>query len=293
MGPVRCGAEAAKVGEEARSDVALAIAAAVFGRLLLGSLSGGSGVVGVILDAAVVLLLTAVVPVLLARTRGDGARALGLGHGGTMSGGVAAGLLLAVPVAASGMLAMASVSAGPAGMLLGRLSGSALQLVPVLALSLGAFVLYVFIALRGPAAFPRSPVWSLTRLLRTFGMAATGLALVTGLLRVPLGASLTRTLGNAAALAVLVLVADRMIPTGRAVPRLAVIVPAALALYLHVTAFGLLAGLQAGALAAGLVTVMATIALAGRGTSTLVPLVLAVHIWPTCLSPLALARGLC
>jgi hypothetical protein len=277
------------MGDEARSDIALAIAAAVFGRLLLGSLRGGSGVTGVVLDAGVVLLLTAAVPLLLARTRGDGPRAFGLGG----PGGVGPGLVLAVPVAAAGMIAMATVRAGAPGMLLGRLSGSALQLVPVLSLSLGAFALYVFIALRGADAFPRSPLWTLTRLLRTFGIAAAGIALVSGLLRVPLGASLPRTLSNAGALVVLVLLADRLIPSGRSVPRLAVIAPAALALYLHVTAFGLLAGLQAGALAAGVVSVIATVALAGRGTSVLVPMVLAVHIWPTCLSPLALVRGLC
>jgi hypothetical protein len=277
------------MGDEARSDIALTIAAAVFGRLLLGSLRGGSGVAGVVMDAGVVLLLTAAVPLLLARTRGDGVRAFGLGA----ADGFGPGLVLAVPAVAAGALAMASVGAGASGMLLGRLSGSPLQLVPVLALSLGAFALYVFVALRGADAFPRSPLWTLRRLLRTFGMAAAGIALIAGLLRVPLGASLPRTLGNAAALVALVLIADRMVPAGRSVPRLAVIVPAALALHLHVTTFGLIAGLQAGALAAGVASVIATVALAGRGTLVLVPLVVAVHVWPTCLSPLALVRGLC
>jgi hypothetical protein len=281
------------VGDEARSDIALAIAAAVFGRLLLGSLRGGSGIVGVALDAGVVLLLTALVPVLLARTRGDGARAFGLGRSDAAAARPGQAVLLALPVAGAGMLTMGDVGAGSAGLLLGRLSGSVLQFLPVLSLTTGAFALFVFVALRGTHAFPRSPLWSLTRLLRTFGMAAAGVALIAGLLRVPLGASLTRTLVNATALAVLVLVADRMLPAGRSVPRLAVIVPAGLALYLHVTTFGLLAGLQAGALAAGVVTVMATVALAGRGTLVLVPLVLAAHVWPTCLSPLALTRGLC
>jgi hypothetical protein len=279
------------MGDEARSDLALASAAAVFGRLLLGPLRGGSGLVGVVTDAAVVLALTVVVPLLLARTRGDGERAFGFGRSGT--DGASRGAVLALPVAAAGMLAMATAGAGTAGMLLGRLSGSLLQIVPVLALSIGSFAFFVFLALRGEAAFPRSPLWSLTRLLRTFGMAAAGIALIAGLLRVPLGASLPRTLGNAAALAVLVLIADRMVPAGRAVPRLAVIVPAVLALYLHITTFGLVAGLQAGALAAGVVTVVATVALAGRGTLVLVPLLLAVHVWPTCLSPLPFVRGLC
>lgn len=285
------------MGDEARSDIALAIAAVVFGRLLLGSLRGGSGTLGVLVDAVVVVLLTAAVPLLLARTRGDGLAAFALDHaaGSTsrMPAQLASGLVLAVPVAIAGTVAMRTAGADATAAVLGRLSGSPLQLVPVLALSLGAFTLLAFIAVRGGDAFPRSPLWSLTRLLRTFGIGAAAIALVAGLLRVPLGASPLRSLVNASALAVLVLATDRMLPAGRAVPRLAVIVPVVLALYLHVTTFGLLAGLQAGALAAGVATVIATVALSGRGTILLVPLVLAVHVWPTCLSPLALTRGLC
>lgn len=285
------------MGDEARSDIALAIAAVVFGRLLLGSLRGGSGTLGVLVDAGVVLLLTAAVPLLLARTRGDGLAAFALGgtirSHSTLPAQLTSGLVLAVPVAIAGTVAMRTAGAGAADAVLGRLSGSLLQLVPVLALSLGAFTLLVFIAVRGGDAFPRSPLWSLTRLLRTFGIGAAAVALVAGLLRVPLGASPLRTLVNASALAVLVLVTDRMLPAGRAVPRLAVIVPVVLALYLQVTTFGLLAGLHAGALAAGIATIIATVALSGRGTIMLAPLVLAVHVWPTCLSPLALTRGLC
>jgi hypothetical protein len=285
------------MGDEARSDIALAIAAAVLGRLLLGSLLGGSGTIGVLLDAGVILALTAAVPLLLARTRGDGPDAFALGARTRTTVGareqLTTGALLAVPVVLAGAVAMLTAGAVPTAAMLGRLSGSALQLAPVLALSIGTFVLTVFIALRGVDAFARSPLWSLTRLLRTFGMGAAAVALVAGLLRVPLGASPTRTLLNAGALAVLVLTADRLLPVGRAVPRLAVIVPTVLALYLHVTTFGLLAGLQSGALAAGVATVIAAVALSGRGTLTLVPLVLAIHVWPTCLSPLALTRGLC
>jgi len=284
------------VGDEARSDVALTIAMLVFGPLLLGGLRGGSGTLGVLLDIAVVLTLTALVPLLLARSRaGRGAsgaitRALALDGA---PAGVTSGLALAVPVGIAGSVAMLTAGATPAAALLGRLSGAPLQYVQVAALTAGSSVLVVFLVLRGAEAFPRSPEWSLRRLVRTLGMGAAALSLVAGLLRVPLGASVTRVLVNAAALAVLVLIADRTLVRRTAVPRLALLLPAGLALYLHLSTFGLSVGLQAGALAAGTTVVVGAVALSARGAWAALPLMLAVHVWPTCLSPLALARGLC
>jgi hypothetical protein len=284
------------VGDEARSDVALTIAMLVFGPLLLGGLRGGSGTLGVLLDITVVLALTALVPLLLARSRA------GSGGGGQVMrtlaldgppAGVTSGLAFVVPVAAAGFIAMLTAGATLSAALLGRLSGDPLQYVQVLALTAGSTVLVVFLVLRGAAAFPRSPEWSLRRLVRTIGMGAAALALVAGLLRVPIGASATRVVVNAAALVVLVLIADRTLIARETVPRLALLLPAGLALYLHITTFGLSVGLQAGALAAGTTVVIGAAALGARGAWAALPLVLAVHVWPTCLSPLALARGLC
>jgi len=289
------------VGDEARSDVALTIAMLVFGPLLLGSLRGGSGTPAVLLDLTVVLVLTALVPLLLARSRagrgtrrGDGigavARALGLDG---PPAGLVLGLPLAVPVAAAGTVAMLTAGSAPAAALLGRLSGDPLQVAQVAALTFGSSVLVVFLVLRGAEAFPRSPEWSLHRLVRTLGMGAAALALVAGLLRVPLGANPVRVISNAAALAVLVLLADRTLVSARVVPRLALLLPVGLALYLHLTSFGLSVGLQAGALAAGVTVVVGAVALSARGAWPVLPLMLAAHLWPTCLSPLTLARGLC
>jgi len=285
------------MGDEARSDVALTLATLVFGPLLLGGLRGGSGIVGVLLDVAVVLALTALVPVLLVRSRagagaGAGAvtRALALD---TPPRELTAGLPLAIPVAAAGTVAMLTAGSAPAAALLGRLSGAPLQSVQVVGLSLGTFVLVVFLARRGAEAFPRSPEWTLRRLLRTLGMGAAALALVGGLLRVPLGADPTRAVVNAAALAAVVLAADRLVGPRQVAPRLALMLPAGIALYLHITTFGFSVGLQAGALAAGMLVVMGTLALGGRGAWPVLPLAFAVHLWPTCLTPLALVRGLC
>lgn len=286
------------MGDEARSDVALTVAMLVFGPLLLGSLRGGSGLTGVLLDVAVVLALTTLVPVLLARSRAGrtgAAATLGfrVARASSRSAEVAAGLPATVPVALAGGIAMLTAGASTGGALLGRLSGAPMQVVQITALAVGGLVLPVFLARRGAEAFPRSPEWSLRRLTRTLGVGATALALVAGLVRVPSGANPVRVVVNAAALAILLLIVDRMLIDQRAVPRLALLLPAGLALYLHVSAFGLGVGLQAGALAAGTTVVMGVVALSARGSWPLVPLTLALHIWPTCLSPLALARGLC
>jgi hypothetical protein len=283
------------MGDEARSDVALAIAALVFGPLLLGGLRGGTGVVGVLTDLAVVLALTALVPLLLirSRTRSGGRSVLGVLALDGPPGGLAAGLPLAVPAAIAGTVAMLTAGTTPGAALLGRLSGAPLQVLQVAALTVGSAVLVVFLVVRGAEAFPRSPEWALRRLLRTVGMGAAGLALVAGLVRVPLGANPIRIIVNALALAAIVLIADRMIGPRRAVPRIALLLPAGLALYLHLTAFGLSVGLQAGALAAGATVVIGAVALGPRGTWPVIPLLVALHLWPTCLSPLALVRGLC
>ena len=285
------------MGDEARSDVALALATVVFGPLLLGGLRGGSGTVGVLLDVAVVLTLTAVVPLLLVRSRGAsgaGPRSVtaALGLTGPPQA-AAAGLPLALPVAAAGAVAMVTAGATPVAALLGRLSGDALQVVQVAGLTLGTTVLVTFLVRRGAAAFPRSPEWTLRRLVRTVGMAAAAVALVAGLLRVPLGADPLRVLVNALALAAVVLAADRMVGGRRTAPRLALLLPAGVMLYLHVTTFGFSVGLQAGALGAGMLVVVGALTLSERGAWPAVPLVLATALWPTCLSPLALVRGLC
>jgi len=284
------------VGDEARSDVALTIAALVFGPLLLGGLRGGSGTLAVLLDLTVVLILTALVPLLLARSRagrsGSGAlpRTFALD---TPPAGVVTGLALAVPVAIAGSVAMLTAGATPSAALLGRLSGAPLQVLQVAAFTVGSMVLVVFLIRRGTEAFPRSPEWSVRRLLRTLGMGAAGVALISGLLRVPTGASLTRAVVNAVALAVLVVLADRAVVSEGSAPRLAFMLPAGLALYLHLSTFGLAVGLQAGALAAGVTVVVGAAALGTHGTWAALPLLVAVHLWPTCLSPLALVRGLC
>jgi hypothetical protein len=291
------------MGDTARSDLALTIAALLIGPALLAPLGSGGGVAGAVGTAVVLLTVTAVVPILLGRSRGDLPEALAL-RGGPRSGwpGAAAagpwavalgrGLPLAVPAALAGAFAMRSAGATTSAAALGRLSGSLLPALPVLAAGTGTAVLITFLAVRARAAAVRSPDWSLHRLVRTVGTGAAVVALVTGLIRAPSGASAARTAVHAAALLVTVLLADRLVGAGR-VPRLAVLLPAVVVAWSHLSAAGLVAGLHAAALGAGTATVMATVALGPHGIRAVVPLALAVHLWPTCLSPLARVGGLC
>ena len=112
------------MGDEARSDVALAVATLVFGPLLLGGLRGGSGSLAVVVDLAVVLTLTAVVPLLLVRARAGSPGGRTLPEALALDGppqGAAAGLALALPVALAGAFAMIGANAAPGAALLGRL----------------------------------------------------------------------------------------------------------------------------------------------------------------------------
>ena len=285
------------MGDEARSDLALAIAATLIGPALLAQLGPITvgGTLGAVLVAASLLAVSALVPVLLGRARGDLTAAVALGptrEGPDGAGAVAAGLPLAVPAAAAGAVAMLTAGATPADAALGRLSGAVAQVLVVAGAAVGAAVLVTFLAVRTRAASVRSPVWPLRRLLRTVGAATVAVALVTGLLRVPFGASGTRVTANVVALLATVLLADRLVGAGGA-PRIAVLLPVAVVAWTHLSANGFVAGLTEAALAAGTTTVMATIALGPRGLRPLLPLAVAIHLWPTCASPLAQVGGLC
>ena len=88
------------------------------------------------------------------------------------------------------------------------------------------------------------------------------------------------------------LVADRVVTTRRTTPRAAVLTPVVVLVVVHVFAFGglfrgdLLSGLYAGALAAGTATVTAVLLETRESAWAVVPVYLALHWWPSCLSPL-------
>ncbi|MEX2505096.1 MAG: hypothetical protein WD378_09605 [Egicoccus sp.] len=289
--------------EDARSDVILAGATTLFGGIVIGLLSAlplypRGGVAGVALDLVWIFVLTGLVPWLLARYRDERLNAFGLDGPRAWR----TGLILVVPIAALGVLRQ-FVSAGLTDTaLLGRVGGAgftgvgnataiALGLLAFVVTSLGALLLTSFLVVRGRDAF-RSPDVLLTELLRTFGVGACGVALVLGLLRSIGPAQLLPTLLQVVGLGALVLVADRVVTTRRMAPRAAILTPVVVLGAAHVFAFGglfrgdLLSGLYAGALAAGTATVTAVLLESREKAWAIVPMYLALHWWPSCLSPL-------
>jgi len=173
---------------------------------------------------------------------------------------------------------------------------TALRLV---VLSVATLVLTGFLSVRSRDGFPRSPDTSLVELVRTFGLGAVGVALVTGLIRAVTGGSGSIMVLNVLALVAVLLVVDRLVPAGITVPRTTIVAPLLIIVILQtfsaggIFGGGLLLGLHRGALAAGVVIAVAATAATRRGAVLAVPLIIAVHWWPTCLSPLPSAGGMC
>ena len=306
--------------DDAKSDVILAAAVAVIGPAVIGfvarlPLIPQTGVGGALLGIVSLALLTLLVPLWLARYRGDGAAAFGLRDGGGpvavagAPGRTGAALLLAAPAALAGAMSLVLLGADPVTVALGRLgpgfwsadgvTGLVLSALELLVLTAGTFVLVGFLSVRSRDGFPRSPDTSLTELVRTFGLGAVGVALLTGLVRLATGASIVLLVLHLLALVAVLLLADRLVPAGISVPRTTVVAPLAIIVLLQVFSAGglfgggILLGLHRGALAAGVVVAIAALGATRRGSGTALALVVAVHWWPTCLSPLPGAGGLC
>jgi hypothetical protein len=306
--------------DDAKSDVILAAAVAVIGPTVLSFVSRlpiipQTGVLGALVGIGSLALLTLLVPLWLARYRGDGAAAFGLRES---AGPVAvagapstkgAALLLAAPAAAAGTLSLLVLGADVVTVVLGRLgpafwsaeglTGLLIAVLEVLVLIAGSFVLVGFLSVRSRDGFPRSPDTSLTELVRTFGLGAVGVALLTGIVRLATGASVVLLVLHVLALVAVLLLADRLVPAGSSVPRTTVAAPLLVVVLLQTFSAGglfgggLLLGLHRGALAAGVVIAIAALSATRRGSGVALPLVIAVHWWPTCLSPLPGAGGLC
>jgi hypothetical protein len=298
--------------DDAKSDVILVGAVVVFGEAARGfvatlPLYPQRGLVALALAVAWMVALTGLVPVLLARYRGDGAAAFGLAAG---PGGAAAGVLLALPVVVLGVVLAFVTPLGAAAALVGQwlrvnVTGIAgadavLGLLVWAILTLGTLLVLSFLAVRGREGFPRSPETSLTALVRTVGMGAAAIALVLGLVRALTGATTVAVaVTSALAGAAVVLLADRLVPAGTVLPRTAVLAPVVVVVVANVFAAGglfrgdLLGAFYVAAMATPTIVAVAALTQTRRGAWAALPLVAAVHWWPTCLAPLPLAGGVC
>lgn len=295
--------------EEARSDVILAGAATVFGGVLLELLLSVPGVPGSGIGLLIIALvawfaLSGLTPFLLARYRDDVPGAFGLRARRAVPVGPA--LLLAAPVVVFGVLRGLLVGRSASAAVLGRAAAGSPVVGPssvdlasllfhvagVLVLTVGTWLLLGFLVVRGRDAF-RDDERSSTELLRTFGAGALAVAFVVGGLQsLAAGGGFVALLLDVVALAAVVLVADRLVPAEATISRPAVLTPVVLVVLANVLAGGgifsggLLAGLVTGAFGAAIALVFAVVAEHLRNSAVLVPLLLAIHWWPTCLSPL-------
>ncbi len=303
--------------DDARSDVILAAAAAVFGgfavRLVAQlPLYPQRGLVALLLSSFWTFAITGLVPLLLSRFRGDGRAAFGLSD---QRSGWTSGLVLVLPVIAVGAVVawlrmpgdIGRVLLGPLGGVVAAPTGAfgvgaagfgVAGLLHFAAATAGAMLLITFLTVRGREAFRPTDV-SLTQFLRTVGIGGAGLALLLGLARAIGPTRVAPALVAVVGLAVLVLLADRLVPAGDTVPRGAVLTPVVVVVVAHVFATGgfifgdLLTGLYTGALGAGgAIVIAALVSTRGRAWAAL-PLVAAMHWWPNCLSPLALGGTAC
>jgi hypothetical protein len=297
--------------DEARSDVILAGAAAIFGGILLELLLSAPGVPRSGLGAEVVLVLsifavTGLVPLLLARYRDDVPGAFGVAPGVPVP--IGAALLLAAPVVALGVgravlidgaftalafgrpgfALVGSPVVGPSGV---DLLGGIVTTIAVVVLAGGSLLLLGFLLVRGRDAF-RDDERSSTELLRTFGAGTVGAALLFGAIASIGRGGFVTVLLNVAALAAVLVVADRLVPHHALVTRPAVLAPMLLVVLAHVFAAGgvfrggLLTGLATGAFAAGIVLAMVVVSEHRGTTAVTVPLLLATYWWPTSLGPM-------
>ncbi|MFP4635967.1 MAG: hypothetical protein ACLFRD_08900 [Nitriliruptoraceae bacterium] len=301
--------------DDAKTDVILAAATAVLGVTLRGFVTTlpfypRPGLAATLLDLAWVVVLTALVPVLLARHRRDGAAGFGF-TGASVATSLRDGLLLAVPAAVIGLGGPLLIGSTPGDALLGRIAArspvtACFDLIcgvgwVVLAAG-GVLILYGFLAVRARDGFPRSPDVPLARLMRVVGLGAVGVAGVAGVMRALVQWSWVAfllVLLNVLGLAAILLLVDRLVPVGPSVPRAAIAAPLIVLVIAKVFAAGglfrgdLLGALYTAGLGAGVVLTLAVLAQTRRGVAVAIPLVLVVHWLPTCYSPLTLASGLC
>lgn len=303
--------------EDARSDVILAGATTLFGGFALQLLTRlpfypRQGVLPLLLGAGWIFVLTGLVPLLLARYRGHGLAAFGLERARSAW---RSGLMIAAPVAVVGVLVTLGRGGSVGNAVLGRIgapllgltgSGSAataagflvVALAQLAALSAGALLLITFLTVRGRDAFRTTEV-SLTELIRTFGMGAALVALLLGLLRSLGAAQVVPTVLQVLGLAAVVLLTDRLVSPASLVPRTAIVTPVVAVVVLHVFAAGgifrgdLLTGLYGGAMGAGLAVAIAALIETRWRAWAVVPLIIALHWWPNCLSPLAFELSAC
>ncbi len=290
--------------DDAQTDVILAAATVIFGVSLRTFVMNfvwypQLALTRRLLDVVWVLALTALVPILLARYRNDRAAAFGVRGAGLFR--EPALLIPSVGVIAVTYLLVPDLLATPQA-IFGRAT-SLLGLLETLALACGTFALITFLSVRARDGYPRSPELPLKQLVRTIGVGAIGITLLFGVLRAfgprPTATALVFALLYTATVTVLLLLTDRQIPYGLRVSRAAIVAPVVVVAVGYIFFAGglfrgdLLTGGYLAAIATPTTLLLASRTHLERGTVAVIPFLVTIHLWPTCLSPLVLAPGFC
>lgn len=290
--------------DDAQTDVILAGATAVFGVSLRAFLVSSAWypqalTVRRALDVVWILALTAVVPILLSRHRGDRLAAFGIKTSGMFR--EPALLIPAFFLISVTYLLLPGLLTTPQA-IFGRATDP-FGVVETVALACGAYLLITFVSVRAKDGYLRSPDVSLKRLVRTGGVIAAAVTVTAGLLRAlgprPTATTALVALLYGATLVMLMFLTDRAVPYGMTVSRASIAAPVVLVAIAHVFATGglflgdLLTGVFLAAIATGTTLLIASRTHLPNGTIALVPYLLVIHLWPTCLSPLALTAGFC
>lgn len=290
--------------EDAQTDVILAAATVIFGVNLRAFITSfawypQAATQRRFLDLLWVMAVTAVVPLLLARYRKDKRAAFGVRGAGIFLEPML--LIPAVGVVAVTFLLLPGILTTPQAVF-GRAT-TVVGLLETLALGLGAFLLITFLSVRANVAYPRSPQMPLKQLVRTTLVIAIAVTLVFGLLRAlgprPTGTTAVFALIYTVTLLLLLWLTDRAIPFGATVSRATMLAPVLVVVAAHLFSTGglfrgdLLTGGYLAAIATGPTLLLACRSHLPRGSVAVLPFMLAIHLWPTCLSPLALPSGYC
>jgi hypothetical protein len=252
------------------------------------------------------------VPVIIMRFREQGAAGCDLVAGN--SAAIRKGLVIALPIAALGVIRGYSLLGGGSALLgeaaipLGgnpAVTGFDIQemifrISRLVVVSVGAVVFSGFLINRARSAF-RPVEISAVEALRTYGMGATGISLVLGLLRVVSGRGPGPAviLGSSLVLAMVVLLADRLVHPGQTATRMGILAPGIATAVLHVLAAGglfgggdLLTGLWLASLGGGLMVVAASIAGTKATTMAWVTPVLATLLFRSCIAPVSAGQSM-
>lgn len=284
--------------DEARSDFILAAAAALIGPIVLRLLLRvapflGEGVLGIALMPAFTFSFTGLVPLLLARYRGEGFAAFGLD---VPREGIGVGFICAAPIVVLGILESWAVPGTSLVEAFGGTLGTLARVDPAdsvrfalvfLAGFVGNTMLFTFLTVKARQGFAPNEMGQLEA-LRTFGTIAAAAGLVLGLAIVAFGpTSWLPIVLEPVAVFALILVVDRFIDTNARTTRAAILGPAIVALLLRLDLLGgaFLVTLRTGALAAALIIAVAVLVESRRYAWAVVPLFAAITFYGTNIQP--------